>query len=437
MGLRVIENKCKKNEANDNQITYINQFEERTKNIKEIYKNVLYITKNGFNTNFYESIRNCSFCNVIEKNDINKILIEPYDAFIISFSIFVNEKYSYELVDSVIDTGKPVIIIYNSLFSLEHKGFKYLEQKYNIVFEEKDCSIIENGYDNYSIGGTRQKGYAISMKFSKGYGRANIKNTNLYYIFRYKNVSVLHDVSLEFIEPKQSNVKQIDTTLLNLLQVLSGTTRPSWVDDINIFDDLQIKNDIVSLKNEIEKLDIERKHKVEMLDKNNEYKKLLYTSGDDLVHIVKMVLEEMLDVKVNDQDLKREDLSFELNNKKILVEVKGINTSVKRENVSQLRNHIEDDAILNNIEDDEIHNKYKGLLIINPYIKSTIEDKIKKDFYSKAVESDIKHEDFFAIDTISLLSLYCKFKQGKIKNIIKYIFDNNFIGTDFSILGKK
>lgn len=437
MGLKVIENKLKNNEIDDNQIMHINIFEERMKNINEINKNVLYITNKGYNTNFYESVRNCSFCNIIVKDDINKILLEPYDAFIISFSVFTGSTNSYEFVDSIIDTDKPVIIVYNSLFPTEYEGFKYLEQKYNIIFEEKDCSIIENSYEDYSIGWMKKDGYAISMRFSKGYGKANIKNTNLYYIFRYKNVSVIHDVSLNFIGPKQSNVKQIYTTLLNLFQILSDSTMPAWVNNINILDDLQIKDDIVSLEKEIAKLDIETKRKVEMLDRNNEYKKLLYTSGDDLVHIVKKVLEEMLEVKVNDQDVKREDLSFELNNKKILVEVKGINTSVKRENVSQLRNHIEDDALLNNVEDDEIHNIYKGILIINPYIKSTIEDRIKKDFYSKTVESDIKHEDFFAIDTISLLSLYCKFKQGKIKNIDKYIFDNNFIGTDFSILDKK
>lgn len=276
--------------------------------------------------------------------------------------------------------------------------------------------------------------YAISMKFKNGYGKANIKNTDWYFICRLNNVSVIHDVMPDFIGPKQNSVRQIDTTYLNLLKINSEATKPEWVNKINILDDIKIKSDIIEIERDIKKLEDKKILMETKLENNNEYKKLLYTSGDELVNIVKKVLEEMLAVKINDLDVKKEDLSFELDNKKILVEVKGINTSIKRGNVSQLRNHIEDNALLNNIEDDEISDMYKGILIINPYIKDPIDERIKKDFYSETVKSDIKHEKFFAIDTISLLSIYKKFSKGDLKNIKKYILENDFIGTDFSVV---
>lgn len=143
----------------------------------------------------------------------------------------------------------------------------------------------------------------------------------------------------------------------------------------------------------------------------------------------------MLKTNIDDIDIKKEDLSFILENKKILVEVKGVNSPIKREHVSQIQRHIEDDTKENNIDDENISDNYKGVLIINPYIKTLVKERINKDFYGNVVQGDIKHYNICAIDTITLLSIFQKYKQDSetidFKNII---LNNNYVEPDFSVL---
>ena len=142
-------------------------------------QNILYLSVGGNETNFYYRIMHCPFTNVVKKHNIENITLEPYDGFVISFSIFREPELSTELVDRIIDLKKPVIIIYNSLYSEDYEGYQYLSNKYKIKFKELDCSIIEDSYDDYSIGNVRHDGYAVSMKFSSGYGKCFIKTQKI------------------------------------------------------------------------------------------------------------------------------------------------------------------------------------------------------------------------------------------------------------------
>ena len=173
---------------------------------------------------------------------------------------------------------------------------------------------------------------------------------------------------------------------------------------------------------------------------NNEYKKILYTTGDELVQIVKKIFSEMLNVEIdiiNDIDEKKEDLSFVLENKNILVEVKGVNTAIKRQHVSQAQNHIEDNAIIKEIDDDDINKYYKALLIVNPYIKEPVKDRVKKDFYGISVKKEIEYKNVCTLDTITLLSFYQKYKDNKESVDLKYlILNSNYNEPDFTILDR-
>lgn len=390
-------------------------------------KNVLYLTyEEGYVSNFYHGIKRLTISNVIQRSDIDSLSLQSYDAYIIDFSIFYEKEINC-FIDRILLTEKPVIIIYSSKLSLDFSFFKYCSDKFGISFEKKDCSIIENSYDDYSI--SDEGKYAISMIYPNGHRKAFIKNTQNCFILRFKNISIIHDTKIF-----GNGIKIPEVTYMNLLNIPKEIIKPVWVNDLLILDDEIIKDTISQIDKKIKKARHDKELELQKLEKNEEYKKLLYTSGDELVEAVKIVLFEMLNTKINDVDLKKEDLSLVLEDKKILIEIKGVNDPIKRSNVSQLQRHIEDDAQVNNIEDNDIPKKYKGLLIINPYIKTPVKERIKKDFYSEIVKKDIVYHDICAIDTITLLSYFQKYKAGQKINLKNIILNTNYNEPDFSVL---
>lgn len=408
----------------------INRKEEINKNEK---KNIVYITYGSLASNFYSGIENCSFCKLFFKSGLNNLSLESYDAYIISIKVFYfEEKKVTKLLEEIYSFNKPVIIVYNSEYQQDFEGIKYLKSKFGINLEMKDASIIENSYEGYLP--DRKNDYGLSMISNSGFGKAYIKNSKNCFILRFGNISIIHDSELEFIGSNRRVVKSLSTLLLNLLEIPECEEEPEWIKEIKILDDIEIENRVNDIDKEIQRLNDERKKEEEKQKLNSEYKKALYAGNDELVKVVQKILYEMLNIPINDLDIKKEDLSFELESKKVLVEIKGVNTSIKREHVSQIQRHIEDDAGKNNIDDDDISEKYKGLLIINPYIKTPVKEKTKKEFYSKAVKGDIEHYDICAIDTITLLSLFQKYKNGEKINFKDIILNNNYNEPDFSVI---
>lgn len=388
-------------------------------------QNILYLSIGGNESNFYYRIKHCSFTNVVKKQNIENITLEPYDGFVIHFSIFCEPELSAKILDRIIDLKKPVIIIYNSLYSEDYEGYKYLSNKYKIKFKELDCSIIEDSYDDYSIGNVRHDGYAVSMRSNSGYGKCFIKNTKNCYIMRFENVSVIHDVKECFVGPKTERMEQITTTYMNLLKITSITQKPKWLNNIKILNDNVIQDELNKLDEEIKKLKLAKLEKEMMLSSNEEYKKILYSSGDELVDVVEKILAEMLSIPIDDLDRKKQDLYFELDGINILAEIKGVNDPFQRDNISQAKRHVTDFANENGIYGEDVNKTCKGLLIINPYRKQELKEKIEKEFYSKEVINDAKFENICTLDTYTLLNYYSKWKDNKKSIDLKSIILNN------------
>lgn len=388
-------------------------------------QNILYLSAGGNETNFYYRIKQCPFTNVVKKHNIENITLEPYDGFVISFSIFREPELSTELVDRIIDLKKPVIIIYNSLYSEDYDGYQYLNNKYKIKFKELDCSIIEDSYDDYSIGNVRHDGYAVSMKFSSGYGKCFIKNTKNCYIMRNENVSIIHDVKECFVGPKAERMEQITITYMNLLQITTIAQKPKWINNIRILNDNIIQDELNTLDEEIKKLKLAKLEKEMMLSSNEEYKKVLYSSGDELVDVVEKILIEMLSIPIDGLDRKKQDLYFKLDGINVLAEVKGVNDPFQRDNISQAKRHVTDFANENGIYGEDVNKTCKGLLIINPYRKQDLKEKLAKEFYSKEVIKDAKFENICTLDTYTLLNYYSKWRNNNKSIDLKSIILNN------------
>lgn len=148
---------------------------------------------------------------------------------------------------------------------------------------------------------------------------------------------------------------------------------------------------------------------------------------------MKDILEEMLNITIDDTDLKKQDLYFNLDKRNILVEVKGVNHPFQRDNISQVKRHIKDYAEENQIYGADVDKNCKGVLILNPYSKHDLKEKISKDFYSKDVIADAEYEKVCTLDTLTLLNYYSKWKKdSKSIDMKSIILTTNYNKPDYN-----
>ena len=179
--------------------------------------------------------------------------------------------------------------------------------------------------------------------------------------------------------------------------------RPSWMERINMFDDdeqLRIIQENQYLIAEYEK---NIKNAKAVLDKNDKYKSVLYTNGDELVNVIFEILKEMLGCDLSEfKDKRKEDFNFKINDKVFIGEIKGINTNVKKANVSQVDVHVQE--YLDDHE--EAQGKIVSLLIINHQRNKPLEER-------EAIPDDqiriAERNRSLIVETYTLLKLFEKY----------------------------
>ncbi|WP_149719093.1 hypothetical protein [Campylobacter concisus] len=193
---------------------------------------------------------------------------------------------------------------------------------------------------------------------------------------------------------------------------------PDWFNGFEYFDDAMLKNKrnkLLDIYRQIE--DIDRQ-----IDKNNRFKSILYSNGDELIGVVKEILVDIF--KLQDDyfiDVKKEDFRFECENMNFIVEIKGINTNVKNSNIAQCKKHVTDFLIAgdNTMSPDNV----KGLLIINP--QRDIDPSKREPIHANQI-SYAKSEGILIITTLELLKLYQAYtKDEVVSNKCFEIFKNN------------
>lgn len=198
-------------------------------------------------------------------------------------------------------------------------------------------------------------------------------------------------------------------------------SRPEWVYNITFFNDEQLNQDkgnnlkqINELKQVNAKIDRE-------LEKNLEYKSILYTNGDELVQVVMSILDELLDYNSSEfVDEKREDFLIKKEDITFIGEIKGVSSAIANKNVSQLDVHVQ--SYLDNLQE-ETEEKVKGLLIINHQRNKPIEE--RQEVHEHQINL-AKRNGSLIIETQTLLKIFEKYKLGKItKEECKKLFEDN------------
>ena len=192
---------------------------------------------------------------------------------------------------------------------------------------------------------------------------------------------------------------------------------PDWFNSLEYFDDAALKNkrgELLDMYQQIE--DIDRQ-----IDENNKFKSILYSTGDELVGVVKEILVDIF--KLTDShftDVKKEDFRFEFEDVNFMVEIKGINTNVKNSNIAQCKKHVTD---LIAEDDTKSPGNVKGLLIVNP--QRDIEPGKREPIHANQI-SYAKSEGILIITTLELLKLYQAYtKDEVVSNKCFETFKNN------------
>lgn len=197
-----------------------------------------------------------------------------------------------------------------------------------------------------------------------------------------------------------SDFEEIISFLRYIGLLKEKTKSPEWMEEVKMFDDNSQLN-IIKENNDMIKTAHENISKaMEVIDKNNRYKSILYTTGDELVEVVFEILQEMLGCDLSEfTDKKKEDFKFTLGDKVFIGEIKGVTPNVKKANVSQLDVHVQEYMD----ENDEQAENIIALLIINHQRGKAISE---RERVHEEVIKLAERNGSLIVDTMALLKLF-------------------------------
>lgn len=363
---------------------------------------------------------------ILEQNSIlQPIVLDDFDINIIDLSdpnIWVSEvldkidclkdlKNIFKLIE---ERKKSEIIIicpqnikyYYGKIGTYGNGKKNIELKSNIVFISK---IVTNGMKEGEIFTFGKTNTIIDQEniSSDFYFKDNLNVEVLTESEKSKKKTTVKFNNIIFTTLKLETENEIEKFIKFIFQNTDEERIPEWVQEYNFNNDLELKKDRKKIEEELSKKELEKRENIDLINKNNKYKSILFLTGERLVEIIKEMMEEMLKIDLSGfEDKKKEDLRVEFEDIAFIIEIKGINSSVKNSNISQLDNHVE----LYNEEEKGI--KGKGILIINPERTKSIEE--RNPIHSSQIKKIEKDENLM-ITTEVFLKLFELFKQKKIK----------------------
>ncbi len=278
------------------------------------------------------------------------------------------------------------------------------ELRYHILSEIHPCvAEVEINYENTSTiiskNNINASFYFNNQYDVLTYSVESQKATTL--DFRGISNLILTTLNLDTYEDVMSFLKEI-----KLLE--EKEEEPEWMKTFNMFDDDKQLSIIEENNKIIEESNENIDNALNLINKNKEYKSILYTNGDELVKVVFKILEEMMQCDLSGfKDKKKEDFAFVIENKHFVGEIKGVNSNVRSEHVSQLDVHYQSYLETNSLNDDVC-----ALLIMNHQRNKPL---IDREPVHEIQINLAKRNRSLIIETITLLRLFEKYKNNEIE----------------------
>lgn len=228
-----------------------------------------------------------------------------------------------------------------------------------------------------------------------------------------------YDITLSTL--KINTYEDVNNILTFLKLKINKDKEPKWIKSINMFDDLvqleKVQNNSRLIDNA--KFEIDKAQKV--INRNNEYKSVLYTNGDELVKVVFNIFTKMFGCDLTDfKDTKKEDFLFEINRHVFIGEIKGVTHNIKNENISQLDVHYQ--SYIDDHKDIDMEN-ISAILIMNHQKNKPISD--REPVHQNQVNLAIRNGSLI-IESITLLKVFEKYfnKELTRQDCIDLIINN-------------
>ncbi len=204
------------------------------------------------------------------------------------------------------------------------------------------------------------------------------------------------------------NLEDIQQFLKKLGLIKEKKEVPKWMEDVIMFDDEKQIEIIRENEVKIQEAKSNIKEAKKAIEKNDEYKSILHTTGDELVKVVLEILEKMLGCDFSEfKDLKNEDFLTTVNEYTFIGEIKGVNHNVKSENVAQLDRHYQG-YLDDNPDADET--KVNALLIMNHQKNKPVYD---REIVHERQVSLARRNGSLIVDTYTLLKLFEQYLTGE------------------------
>ena len=186
---------------------------------------------------------------------------------------------------------------------------------------------------------------------------------------------------------------------------------PDWIKDLEMFDDQKQYNVVQETKRIIRVSNEKIEEALKIIEKNNEYKSILYSTGHHLEKMVFEILQELLKCDLSDfEDEKEEDFCMKIGEKIFIGEIKGVNHNIKSQNISQLDVHYQNYLDEN---PDKTEEDIKALLIMAHQKNKSLEN--REPVHEKQIQLAMRNRSLI-IETITLLRLFEKYKNGEISS---------------------
>lgn len=239
-----------------------------------------------------------------------------------------------------------------------------------------------------------------------------------FYFSGSDDAALIHSTSGKKVACKYENIIATTLHLENYNQIIQFLKKiglisekqetPKWMEEVQMFDDIQQLDLIRENREKIQIAEQEIDKAKKVMDQNNRYKSILYTTGDELVEVTLDILEQILNYDFSQfEDKKNEDFLAEIGDDVFIGEIKGVNHNVKSENISQLDVHYQGYLDNNDKQSENVH----ALLIMNHQKNKPVAD--REAVHERQVNL-AKRNGSLIIDTYMLLKMFEKFKQNKI-----------------------
>ena len=323
--------------------------------------------------------------NIIKNTDESKIIV-VFPQNIYFKYCYISDTYKYaESIKNLLELIQRLIIenIYGYSFKLEFETTKTI---LNNSFVNADFHFCSGVFEKEKIVLTSNRSNKITT----------IKiDDNLYY------------TTLNVFESKE-----ILEEFLNKAQIVKNAEneKPKWIEEINILNDLEIKDNIQQIEKSISEKIFQKEIELNKLKANNKIKSILYQTDKDLQKEIIEILNELLDFK-DEQfvDEMEEDYRIKKENITFLIETKGLLRNIKGEDISKTSNHVE--IYKDKLDEEGVQENVKGIYIVCTQRNKKVEEREKTPDRQISLA---KRNEILIIRTEVLIKLYEAFRNGKI-----------------------